>query len=509
MLQELTILREPELVFRYGQNATDPRAGLALFGPFDADLPAHKRSLPYAVVGTPEGVAGFREFARLLRGPVVSQMKAASPTLWPAFPGFDAAFCADLPAEPSRYTELSRPKLEAAANLPDPNQRAYAVVDEYVHAIEQMAGKESPFEFIVCVVPDIVHTNCRPRSQVGGTQAGLLTKYQRKELQLQRKARTRGIRDITDLSAPVEPYRFSPDFRRQVKARAMRFDPPIQIVRESTLRLSDERKFGERAVSPLSDRAWNLATTLYYKGGGRPWKLSTARDGVCYVGVVFHQVPGATDNRYAACAAQMFLDDGDGVVLRGDSGHWYSPATHQFHLSKPAAEALLRKVLSEYGEGGGKPLQEIFLHYRAGINEEEFSGFKAATPTGVRLVAVKVRTQRENVRLYREGSRPVLRGSFLRTGHEVGYLWGSGFKPWLRAYDGGETPAPLEIRVQHGDADLVQVSSDILGLTKLNYNECKLGDAQPVTIGFSEAVGEILVSNLGVKNPRSRFKYYI
>ncbi len=509
MLRELTILREPELIFRYGQRAIDPHAGLALFGPFDADFPAHKRSLPYALIGTPEGIDGFRKFATLLRGPVVSRTRASSPTLWPAFPGFEAAFCTDLPAEPSRSTALERTRLEAAANLPDPNQRAYAVVDEYVQAIQRMAGKESPFEFIVCVVPDMVHANCRPRSQVRESKSEPLSKSQRKERQLQRKARTRGVRDITDLSAPVDPYRFSPDFRRQIKARAMQFEPPIQIVRESTLRLFDERKFGERAISPLSDRAWNLATTLYYKGGGRPWKLSTARDGVCYVGVVFHQVPGAPDNRYAACAAQMFLDDGDGVVLRGDSGHWYTPATRQFHLSKAAAEALLRKVLAEYGDGGGKPLQEIFLHYRAGINDEEFSGFKAACPDGVRLVAVKVRTQREHLRLYREGSRPVLRGSFMKTGREVGYLWGSGFKPWLRAYDGGETPAPVEIRIQHGDADLHQVASDILGLTKLNYNECKLGDAQPVTIGFSEAVGEILVSNLGVRNPRTRFKYYI
>ena len=509
MLQEIIGLREPELVFRYGQKAVDPRAGLALFGPYDADLPDHKRSLPYAVVGTGEGIERFKGFAELLRGPIVSQTKAKSPTLWPAFPGFEATFCADLPAKPSRSSELDRTKLEAAANLSDPNQRAYTVVDEYVQAIEGMAGKENPFEFILCVVPDIVYANCRPKSRVQDSGAEVLSKKQRKERQLQRQARIRGIRDLTDLDASIEPYRFSPDFRRQIKARVMRFDPPIQIVRESTLRLSDERDFGDRLLSPLSDRAWNLATTLYYKGGGRPWKLASARDGVCYVGVVFHQVPGASDNKYAACAAQMFLDDGDGVVLRGDSGPWYSPATHQFHLTKAAAESLLRKVLAEYGEGGGKPLQEVFLHYRAGIDDEEFSGYQAACPSGVRIVAVKVRTQREDIRLYREGTRPVLRGSFLKTGGEVGYLWGSGFKPWLQSYDGVETPAPLEIRIQHGDADLLQVASDILGLTKLNYNECKLGDAQPVTIGFSEAVGEILVSNPGVKDPRTRFKYYV
>jgi len=40
-----------------------------------------------------------------------------------------------------------------------------------------------------------------------------------------------------------------------------------------------------------------------------------------------------------------------------------------------------------------------------------------------------------------------------------------------------------------------QVARDILGLTKLNYNACKLGESRPVTVGFSDAVGEILISN--------------
>ena len=154
-------------------------------------------------------------------------------------------------------------------------------------------------------------------------------------------------------------------------------------------------------------------------------------------------------------------------------------------------------------------MTEVFLHYRAEINDEEYEGYRSACPDGTKLVAVKVRTQREDVRIYREGTRPVLRGSLLKTGKKSSYLWASGFKPSLRAYDGMETPAPLEVRIQHGEADIVQVATDILGLTKLNYNECKLGDSRPVTIGFSDAVGEILVSNPGVREARSRFKYYI
>lgn len=44
---------------------------------------------------------------------------------------------------------------------------------------------------------------------------------------------------------------------------------------------------------------------------------------------------------------------------------------------------------------------------------------------------------------------------------------------------------------------------------KLNYNACKLGSSEPVTVGFSNAVGEILVPNPYIKLRRPQFKYYI
>jgi hypothetical protein len=65
------------------------------------------------------------------------------------------------------------------------------------------------------------------------------------------------------------------------------------------------------------------------------------------------------------------------------------------------------------------------------------------------------------------------------------------------------------LSAQHGEADISQIAKDILGLTKLNYNYCKVGENQPVTIHFSGAVGEVLVSNREITKHRPQFKYYI
>ena len=43
----------------------------------------------------------------------------------------------------------------------------------------------------------------------------------------------------------------------------------------------------------------------------------------------------------------------------------------------------------------------------------------------------------------------------------------------------------------------------------MNFNACKLGDGHPVTIKFSDSVGEILVSNPMVTERRPNFRFYI
>ena len=171
----------------------------------------------------------------------------------------------------------------------------------------------------------------------------------------------------------------------------------------------------------------------------------------------------------------------------------------------------MKGVLKNYEDLGGKDLTEIFLHSRSHISKEEFEGYLEACPDSAKLVGVVVQKDRAGVRLFRPGEYPVLRGTCWQINERSGYLWTSGFKPRLATYDGWETPVPLRIDIQHGEADFEQVAKDILGLTKLNYNSCGLGDSQPVTVKFSDLVGEILVSNPTISSSeiRPQFKFYI
>lgn len=519
-LPAVELLPEPMLEFQYGQLSPDPREGLALFGPWDSGMPEQPKRVSYAVIGPPDSIASFRDFLFVLRTGAHKALPDLPETadeserervrskiektlrLWPTYPSFESAFRAEMPTTPAKTYEVDRAKLLVAADLPNPYGRVAECVAPYLENIKLLSEREQIYNLAFCIVPDVVHKNCRAESKVGGKHGAKTARDEIRDVR-------RGQSNLFMAEGDREKYEYAVDFRRQLKGRAMEFGIPIQIVRESTLRPNDDKKPGTRHLTPLSDRAWNLTTTGYYKAGGRPWRLHGVREGVCYIGIAFKRFQSDDSDRSACSAAQMFLDTGDGVVFRGTDGKWWSPEHKQFHLTGDAARDLLAGVIETYRELDGPDLKEVFVHSRSDMDDDELKGLNEACPQGAKLVVVRIRQARRGFRLYREGGYPVIRGTYLRRTARSCFLWTSGFKPESGTYDGWETPVPLDIRIRHGDADIQQVAKDVLGLTKLNYNACKLGESEPVTIKFSDVVGEILVSNPGIKKPEAKFRFYI
>ncbi|AOG24660.1 hypothetical protein BSY15_2460 [Acidovorax sp. RAC01] len=203
-------------------------------------------------------------------------------------------------------------------------------------------------------------------------------------------------------------------------------------------------------------------------------------------------------------------------MRRGDLGFI---AKSESCLPPQKAEALLKGTIETYQEQDGRPLKEIFLHTHSGVSPEEYKGFLRAVPEGVKLISIRVRQDRGGQRLYRyddhpdvgkRGQYPVQRGVFWQRTSRHGLLYTNGFKARIASYDGFEIPVPLSITIQFGEGDIVQVAKDILGLTKLNYNSCQLGEGRPITIKYSDRVGEIILANPGLPQTswKHNFKYY-
>lgn len=106
----------------------------------------------------------------------------------------------------------------------------------------------------------------------------------------------------------------------------------------------------------------------------------------------------------------------------------------------------------------------------------------------------------QDLRLFRPSvDVPVLRGTAITMSKREGYLWTTGYVPRFRTYPGFETPKPILVELNRGDADLNIVMADVLALTEVNYNACDYVSGLPVTLKFADRVGEILTAS-----PRGR-----
>lgn len=217
-----------------------------------------------------------------------------------------------------------------------------------------------------------------------------------------------------------------------------------------------------------------------------------------------------SDTRHACCAAQMFLTDGEGVVFRGALGPWFHADTKQFHLDSQSAEHLTRMVIDEYRlRHDDKGPAELFIHATSSFTDEEWEGFKTAGGDTTRIVGVQISDAFDDLKLFRTGDYPTIRGTALILGTNSAFLWTSGYVPRLDTYMGPETPNPLLVRIQRGECPLETVLSDVLGLTKINFNSCLFNDRLPVTIKFANAVGDVLIAAPIDSEPRLPFKFYI
>lgn len=499
-------IKEPLLEFANGQKVEHPQDGLFLYGPVKAI--GNPRVIHVGVIGTPEGIEMVKAWLNVLAGSVdVERREQLHTSPWP---GFEAAFGVRLATDP--LVTISIPGADIATAIGKTNR--YDAVRSTVKLFEAAFGEhyrsdERRPDVWLVVVPEIVHRYGRP--QVAGPKDG------EKSALMSEKAAAgflRGGSLFPDMAEEAATYLFARNFHHQLKAQLLHTEAVVQVVRETTLNpLSELDRFGNptRSLQERARIAWNFSTTLYFKGARlQPWQLADVRPGVCYVGLVFKQDPSPAEQGEACCAAQMFLNSGNGVVFRGALGPWYSEKTGEFHLREGAAKDLITEVVKAYSRDHGQPPSELFIHGRQRFSPEEWRGFSSAVPPETKLAGVRIRST-QDLRLFRPTvDMPVLRGTAVTVSKREGYLWTTGYIPRLRTYPGFETPKPMLIELHQGEGNLKTIMEDVLALTKVNYNSCDFSSGLPVTLKFADRVGEILTASpKGMRAPPLPFRFYI
>jgi hypothetical protein len=446
-------LSEPRLSFNpYDDAAKDahPLKGLIRWGPYSNSI---YETVPQAIrlaAIVPQG-EGNR-----LQG-LVSQLSTRQRAqerraYLPDFPGFLPVFKRSLAAlDP--VVELPAALDAAISSGPDPQRSLSEAVRS---AIAQLRLRRADWDVILIYLPD-------------RWQAGFMG----------------GSNDDFDLHATI---------KATCAAQAI----PTQVINDDSL-----------TYRCRASVCWRLGIALYAKAGGVPWKMDPISPDTAFIGLSYALRTSGGVLRYVTCCSQIFDAEGVGLeFLAYDTSGIVKVVGKNPFLDRDQMRAVMSKSLGHYlDRHGGKMPARVVIHKNTEFKHLEIEGafdalghvpelelvsIQHSPWRAIRLLAPRVTGERN-----RPDNYPLKRGTLLTLGENELLLWTQGE---ASAVTGGESwfqegkglPRPLLLHRYAGHSDAQQIGSEVLALSKMDWNNDQLYNTLPATQSFAHDLAEVV-----------------
>ena len=167
----------------------------------------------------------------------------------------------------------------------------------------------------------------------------------------------------------------------------------------------------------------------------------------------------------------------------------------------------MERVLELYEKHFDEKPNRVVIHKTSRYWPEELEGFQSAL--GEVHSHDFLALERRGIRFFRLGKEPPVRGTVIQLGSRNYLIYTQGYVPFMRQYPGPRIPYPIEVVEHHGDSSADRVCSEILALTKLNWNSCKYSISDPITISFARRVSTIIKELPEDIEPATKYHQYM
>ncbi len=500
---------EPKLVFANQQLCEDPKTGLAEFGPAALD-DTPRTAIRVGVIGNGDSIQRLSNWVETARSRIYPGLNSKGspfdPLSAPSFPGFafESPYGCEVEFDPRLTITLTEREIVLIVGAGEFTERVRVAVEIISAKLGVLADREPAPDVVVLAMPKDLEDAIGPEARAGQKRTVRLTSLQKKEKKKREADAKRGqlllqfeMAEEPEEAAPTSMFR---DFHNSIKAHAMRSGLATQLVWYSTLARS-------RGKEDPATTAWNFFTALYYKSGNVPWRLNFGSARTCYVGITFYRESSNPNAPTRTCLAQAFSESGEGLVLRGERVTWDKERDKKPHLNRVDSEAILGRVLALYQDHFAEKPNRVVLHKTSRYWAEELEGFKAALGDIHSFDFLAL--ERRGIRFLRLGKEPPVRGTVIELGRRDYLVFTQGYVPFIRQYPGMRIPNPLEVVEHFGDSSAERVCTEILALTKLNWNTCKFASGDPITTSFSRQVATIIKELPEEVVPATKYRFYM
>lgn len=251
---------------------------------------------------------------------------------------------------------------------------------------------------------------------------------------------------------------------------------------------------------------WALSLALYVKSGRTPWVVNGIQPDTAFAGIGYSVMNGPSGSNVVVGCSHIYSSDGRGMKYKLSKIQDYSfDRKKNPYLSEEEAYRIGLNIKELFYKSFSELPKRVVIHKRTPFRKEEIKGLvESLSSAGVRNIELLEITYEDNLKCFALNERctqvdgyPVRRGMCFPIDKNTMYLFTHGIAPSVissnrRYFQGGKSvPLPLKVVKHYGSGDMAQIATEILGLSKMNWNSFGLYSKLPCTIESSNEIARI------------------
>ena len=285
------------------------------------------------------------------------------------------------------------------------------------------------------------------------------------------------------------------DLHDYIKAYAAQKQVATQFVREKTIE------------SDLHCQImWALSLVLYVKSGRIPWVINGIQADTAFAGIGYSVMNAPTGSNVVVGCSHIYSSDGRGMKYKLSKIHDYSfDRKKNPYLSEEEAYRIGLNIKELFYKSFSELPKRVVVHKRTPFRRDEVKGLvESLSSAGVKNIELLEIIYEDNLKCFalnesctRVDGYPVRRGMCFPIDNNTMYLFTHGIAPSVispnrKYFQGGKSvPLPLKVVKHYGSGDMAQIATEILGLSKMNWNSFGLYSKLPCTIESSNEIARI------------------
>lgn len=296
---------------------------------------------------------------------------------------------------------------------------------------------------------------------------------------------------LTSYSDGVVKY----DLHDYVKAYAAQRQVATQFIREKTI----ESELHCQIM-------WALSLAIYVKSGRIPWTITGTQPDTAFAGIGYSVLSGDKGNNTVIGCSHIYSSNGQGMKYRlSKIQDVHFDRKKNPYLSEDEAYRVGLTIKELFHNSFSEIPKRVVIHKRTPFRKEEIKGIvESLSSAGIKSIDLIEISYEDNFKCFALNYKhteadgyPVRRGMCFPVKDNTMYLYTHGIAPSVleenkKYFQGGKSvPMPLKVVRHYGSGSMSQIATEILGLSKMNWNSFDLYSKLPCTIESSNAIARI------------------